>query len=237
MEPKVEVGKTLAEVFEIYREHAGVLLPVAFWLFLASSIVAALLGEDLALFPIVFVVETLVSSLYIGMVVALVKDAKGGRREFSIRELAGSILPMLLPLAAVGIIYGLGTVIGLVLLVVPGLALMTIWAVASPAVVIERASVFAALRRSNELVSGQGWRVFGVIAISSLITAAALLIFIAIAAAVLDDGPIVLVVFSALAATLTAPIEALVAAVLYFRLRELKGPPDSDSVLQQAGHG
>jgi len=37
------------------------------------------------------------------------------------------------------------------------------------------------------------------------------------------DGPIIRIVFSALASTLTAPITALVAAVLYFRLRLIEG--------------
>jgi len=40
------------------------------------------------------------------------------------------------------------------------------WAVAAPALVIERAGVFGALGRSRELVRGNGWNVFGAIAIA-----------------------------------------------------------------------
>ena len=39
-------------------------------------------------------------------------------------------------------------------------------------------------------------------------------------------GPILRIVFGALASTLTAPIGALVAAVLYYRLLEIKGEAD-----------
>ena len=53
--------------------------------------------------------------------------------------------------------------IGFILIIVPGLILITIWSVAAPVVVLENPGVFAALRRSRELVRGNGWQVFGVI--------------------------------------------------------------------------
>jgi hypothetical protein len=56
MEPKLSVGDTLSRTFSIYRDQAGVLLPVAFWLFLLAAIVEALTIEVLALFWIGIVV-------------------------------------------------------------------------------------------------------------------------------------------------------------------------------------
>ena len=41
----------------------------------------------------------------------------------------------------------------------------------------------------------------------------------------INDSTGVRIIFSALASTVTAPITALVAAVLYFRLRAIKGTP------------
>ena len=55
--------------------------------------------------------------------------------------------------------------IGLVLLVVPGLFLITIWAVIAPVIVLERAGVFESFGRSRHLVKGNGWQVFGVLVI------------------------------------------------------------------------
>ena len=55
------------------------------------------------------------------------------------------------------------------LLIIPGLILLTIWAVFAPAIVIERIRVIDAFGRSRELVRGNGWPVFGVIIVAFLI--------------------------------------------------------------------
>ena len=70
----------------------------------------------------------------------------------------------------VAILSGLGIVIGLVLLVVPGLYLATLWAVAVPVIVIERAGVGGSFSRSSELTDGRRWRVFGALLVMGIIT-------------------------------------------------------------------
>lgn len=214
---KLDVGDTLSEVFSIYGAQAGVLLPVAFWLFLAVAIVDGLIGRHLELVFLIFIVATIVSTLYQGMVVSLVRDIQDGRRDASVGELMRSALPVILPLVGAGILSGIGICIGLFLLVVPGLFLLTIWAVIAPAIVIERTGVLGAFRRSRELVKGSNWQVFGVIVVAFLIAVVGGLALTSIAAAI-ADGPLLRVVFSAIASTFTAPIGALVAAVLYYRL-------------------
>jgi hypothetical protein len=89
------------------------------------------------------------------------------------------------------------------------------------------------------MVKDQGWPVFGTVVVAFLIAFFAGIVFILIADSI-ANGPIVRIVFSALASTITAPIEALVASVLYFRLLEIKGaqaPPQPASVPQQPGDG
>jgi hypothetical protein len=223
MRTDLDVGDTLREVFETYRDQAGVLLPVAFWIFLVVAIVNGLAARSLALFPVLIVVSTIAATLYEGMVVGLVRDVQDGRRDSSASQLIGSAWPVVLPLIGAGLLSGLGIGIGLFLLVVPGLILLTIWAVIAPVIVVERSGVFAAFGRSRELVRGNGWQVFGVIVVAFLIAAVAGIVFNLIAAGI-ANGPIVRIVFSAIASTLTAPITALVAAVLYFRLRAIQGP-------------
>jgi hypothetical protein len=225
---ELEVGDTLGEVFSTYGAHAGVLLPVAFWLFLVVAIVDGVVGSDLALLPLVIVVSTIAGTLYQGMVVGLVRDVQDGRRDSSFSELLGHAAPVLLPLIAAGLLSGIGIGIGIVLLIVPGLILLTIWAVIAPAIVIERRDVFAAFGRSRQLVRGNGWPVFGVIIVAFVISLLGGLIFTSIAAGI-SDGPLVRIVFSALASTITAPIGALVAGILYYRLLAIeKATPSTD---------
>ncbi len=226
MKPKLDVGGTLSQVFAIYRDQAGVLLPVAFLLFLAVAVVEALTGASLVLLLVAVLVSTIATTLYQGMVVNLVRDVQDGRRDSSVGELMSSVVPVLAPLIGAGILAGIGIGIGFILLVVPGLFLATIWAVIAPAIVVERRGAFEAFGRSRELVKGNGWPVFGTIVVAYLIVFVATIIFVAIGAAV-ADGDVVEIVFRLLAKTLTAPVMALVAGVLYFRLLAIQGEQPS----------
>jgi len=71
MGQRLGVGDTLGEVFRIYRENAGVLLPVALWLFLIVAIVNGVTEGNFSLFWIGLVVSVAVGTLYQGMVVRL----------------------------------------------------------------------------------------------------------------------------------------------------------------------
>lgn len=238
MEPRLSVGDALGEVFGIYREHAGVLLPVAFWLFLIVAVVTGVTEGNLSLFWLGIVVSLAVGTLYQGMVVELVRDVQDGRLDASVGDLMRSVLPVLGPLIGAGILAGIGIAAGFFLLIVPGLVLLTMWAVVAPVIVIERRGVFDAFGRSRQLVKDHGWPVFGTVVVAFLITLVGGIVFVLIAEAI-ANGPLVRIVFSALASTITAPVEALVASVLYFRLVAIKGVPTAapPSVPQQPGDG
>jgi len=197
-----------------------VLLPVAFGLFLIVGILQGLLGGSLVL--LAKVVSIIASTLYTGMVVKLVEDVQDGRRDHTAGDLLGSAAPVIAPLIGAGIVVGILVLFGFILLVVPGLYLLTIFAVVAPVIVIERAGVFESLGRSRELVKGNGWNVFGVIILAFLITFVIGAIFGGIGAAI--GGTVVRIIFSVIANTLTAPIAALVGAVLYFTLRGTAAP-------------
>lgn len=220
---RLEVGDVLSRVVALYREHFGVLVPVAFWLFLVVSILSGIVGQgQVGLLLLVAVLSFAVAILYQGMVVSLVHDVQDGRRDSSVGELISSVGPVFWPLIGASLVYGIGVGIGFFLLVVPGCILLTIWSVIAPAIVIERKDIGDAFGRSRELVRGFGWPVFGTVIVATLITAIFSFILVAIAEAI-AGGPILRVVFGALASTVTAPVGGLVAAVLYYRLLELKG--------------
>lgn len=221
MERKLDVGATLSQVFSIYGAQAGVLLPVAFCLFLVVAIVDGILAGSLALFPLVMAISVIAATLYQGMVVGLVSDVQDGRRDSSVGDLVRATGPVILPLIGAGLLAGIGIGIGFILLVVPGLILLTIWAVIAPAIVVERRGVIEAFGRSRELVRGNGWQVFGVIFVAFVIAIVVQTILAVIAVGV-HDSTVLRIIANVLASTLTAPITALVAAVIYFRLLALK---------------
>ena len=64
----------------------------------------------------------------------------------------------------------IGVGLGIVLLIVPGVWLGTIWGLALPALVIERTGVFGALGRSRALVRGRFWAVLGLLVLAFLVT-------------------------------------------------------------------
>ncbi len=224
MRHKLEVGPTLSEVFSIYRDQFGVLIPTAFWLFLVVAIVNGIAGKHLGLLLLSTILTFVAALLYQGMVVNLVRDIQDGRRDSSVGDLLRSVTPVLAPLFFASLIYGIAVAVGFFLLIVPGCILLTIWAVIAPAIVIEDKGVGGAFGRSRELVKGNGWPVFGTVIVATLITIIAGLILASIAEAI-ASGAILRIVFSALASMLTAPIGGLVAAVIYFRLLEIKGEP------------
>jgi hypothetical protein len=208
----IEPGAIIGRALEIYREQAATLIPAALIVFAVQLLLALLL-------PWAFVVPAIaafvVSVFYQGMVVNLVRDLQDGRRDSSMGELFSAVRPVALPLIGVAVVAGIGIGIGFVLLIVPGLFLLTIWSVAGPVTVIEHPGVFAALGRSRELVRGHGWPVFGTIVLVFLINVAVSAVAAIVAAPLGDAGRDVV---NWIASTLTAPLLALTAAVLYFAL-------------------
>jgi len=65
-------------------------------------------------------------------------------------------------LLGLSILSGLGVLLGLVLLVLPGLYLLVRWTVAVPVLVAERTGVTEALTRSGEEIEGRFWPVLAV---------------------------------------------------------------------------
>jgi uncharacterized membrane protein len=82
-------------------------------------------------------------------------------RQASFGECVAIGLRHALPLILVGILTGLGVMLGMFLLIVPGIILMLMWAVAAPVIVAEKAGVIQAMSRSRELTKGARWKIFG----------------------------------------------------------------------------
>jgi hypothetical protein len=217
MQSRLDVGGVIRRVFDIYVDQASVLMPAAAVVFVVTGIISTVLvATSSALALVSLLISLVATTLFTGMVVELVADVQDGRRDTSPGQLLRAATPVLGQLILVGIVAGVGIVIGFVLIVVPGLILITIWSVAAPVVVLEHPGVFAALGRSRQLVRGNGWQVFGVILVLYVLVGVVSFI---IEGAAESAGSGVGIVVRVIVGVLTAPLPALAAAVLYFELR------------------
>ncbi|HLG44961.1 MAG TPA: hypothetical protein VKY24_01870 [Reyranella sp.] len=145
-------------------------------------------------------------------------------RQVTIGECLSEGLKRLGAALGVAILSGIGIFLGLVVLIVPGLILGTMWAVAVPAAVIEGRSSTAALSRSQELTSGRRWRVFGAYLVALLLVLVGGMIIEGILAVIAGINTTASLVgqwaFSALFETFTA---CLVTTLYYYLRREKEG--------------
>jgi hypothetical protein len=156
-----------------------------------------------------------------GALVEAIADVRDGRADMTLGQTFSRAQQHLGTLIVAGILAGLAIAVGLLLLIVPGLYLITIWSVLIPVIVLERRPVMEAFGRSRELVRGNGWNAFGVIVISILITIA---VGIVLAVALIWlPGDFGAFVQSLVSNTITAPFFALALTIMYFRLREVEG--------------
>lgn len=224
MGQKLDIGRVFSGIFRVYGQQLGLLVPAALIVFLPVAIANGLIesGSDAVLLTLLASLLSLVASYwYQGMVVEAVRDMQDGRSDFSLGGLFRSVVPVIGPLIGAGILAGIGVLIGLVLLIIPGLFLLTIWALIAPVIVVERAGVLESFGRSRELVRGNGWQVFGVIVLLFIVQFVLVAILTAIAVAI-SDTFVGYGLASLVANVILAPLTALAAATMYFELVRLK---------------
>ena len=220
----MQVGEPIGQGWSIYMRFWQHLLPIAFVVSLIVSAISLVLAAAGGWFAVLAAV--IVSTVGVFLIQAAltegVADVRDGRADLSLGETLGRAWPRLWTVVGVSIVAGIAIALGLVLLIVPGLYLMTIWSVVVPVVVLERLGVFQAMGRSRELVRGYGWTVFGVIVLTFLIDfAASIVLGIALgglpAAAAHYFGNVI-------TTTLVTPFVAATWTSMYFQLRELQEP-------------
>jgi hypothetical protein len=215
---RIEPGRVIGEAFETYQQNAGPLLGGAVVVLGGAALANGLLAttESLILILAGAVISLVAQFLYTGFVVRLVEDVRDGRRDHTVGDLFEAAWPAVPTLILNGILYGIAVVIGFILLIVPGLILITIWAVVAPVIVVERTGAIEAFGRSRNLVRGNGWQVFWTILLAFLIIVFANIVLSAIGAAIADEAGSV--IFNVIASVLLVPIAGLVASILYFDL-------------------
>ena len=172
-----------------------------------GGIAGALIGGVLS-FAATYVVQA--------ALIKAVQDVRDGRVDLDLSQTVRAAGPYILPVIGASILAGIGIAIGFILLIVPGLILLTYWCLIVPFIVIAGAGVFESFGRSMRTVRGYAWRVFGTY----------VLVFLMLIAVAIVLGFILLLlplwlrsfVNSVLSGTLIAPFLALVATLIYYRL-------------------
>jgi hypothetical protein len=207
----------LSEAWQYYRKFAGHLLAIAFVIYVVAAIIAALLSLAGFVGPLLAViVELFAGFLLQAALVKSVQDIRDGRADLSVGETVSAGLRDIWPVAAASILAGIAIAIGLVLLIVPGLWLITIWAVIIPVIVIERSGALASFGRSRQLVRGHGWHVFGTLVLVFIIEIVVNVVLSFIFSAlphVWRSG-----LSTVISGTLIAPYIALAVTLIYYRL-------------------
>ena len=226
-----DLGQLIDATFRVYRKAIIPFFAIALIPQIPSMLGLAIGGtvEDASLTDY-SLTETILAlaSLLIGIVAGAASIFCLGQvlagRNVDVMDCYGRALSVLLPLLATTIIISLALIgSAILMLVLIGVPLffyvLVIWFFAVQAVVVENKSTFDALRRSQELVKGNWWRVFG-IGVAFVLLGIALLIPAIIASVIvgLVNAVLANVVFG-VAVALVTPVLYIGSTLLYIDLR------------------
>jgi hypothetical protein len=173
-----------------------------------------------------FVLGTICAALASAAVTyGVVQELRG--RPFAVGESLSVALQRLVPVIGVAICVGVLAGLGMMLLIVPGLIVVCMYYVATPACIVERLGVFASLSRSAELTKGHRWKVFGLVLLVALATIVVSFV-LGLLGGTLGRAPLALI--SAVWQAVVGTFGAILVGVLYFRLRTAREGIDIDQI-------
>jgi hypothetical protein len=207
----------LTEAWALYRRFAGHFLLISFVIYVIAAILVALLSLASVVGAILGAIVSLAATYVLqASLIKAVQDVRDGRVDLDLTQTVQAALPYLLPVIGASLLAGIGIAIGLILLIVPGLVLLTFWCLIVPFIVLAGSGVFEAFGKSWRTVRGYAWRVFGTYVLVFLI----LIAFSIVLGLILLVLPVWLRSFvnNVVSGTLIAPFLALVATLIYYRL-------------------
>ena len=223
MERELRVGEVFSSALSVFGARARVLVPITFCASLVVSAVSRVLGESAVGVLVGLVIDMAFFAFVVGVTMVVLRDLRERRPDSSATQLLSSALRRLPAATLAGSLALVGVVLATLFLIVPALILMTIWAVLLPVVVAERQDVFDAFGRSQDLVHGNGWKVFGIVLLLGLILVGLSFPF-ALTLGRQVEGEVADLLVGSLVSSFVTPFEALVLGVLYYRLLDLGRP-------------
>ena len=215
----------IGEAWETFKAHWRHLVPIALVVYVAVALISVLLVAVLTwVGAILSAIVSLVALFWVqGALVRAVEDIRDGRADMSLGQTYERVRPQLPAIIVGGLLAGLGIALGLLLLIIPGLVLLTWWIVIIPVIVLEERSAGEAFGRSRELVRGYGWSVFGVIVLTILLVIAFNIVLSIVLLPVSDW--LQSFISNIVIGTVVTPFVVVTWTTLYYRLRAAKEPP------------
>ena len=223
----MSIGAVLDETWTLFTRFFLRFFVIALVVFAAVNLLYALVvtaisadndGAAFALAILALVTVVIGTTWLQGAFVYAVQDARDGSFDASLGEVFSRVSSSIAPLIGASVLAALGIAFGLVLLIVPGLWLLTIWALIAPVIVVEKRRALDSFGRSRELVRGHGWTVFGIVVITGLLSGIATTLL----QAAFSFLPrfLEILIGSTIAQAAVAPFSAIAIAIMYFRLRD-----------------
>ena len=127
----------LTEAWALYRRYAGHFLLIAFVIYVITGIVVALLSLAGAVGLIIGGIVSFIASFVVQTsLIKAVQDVRDGRVDLDLGQTVRAALPYLWPVIGASILAGIGIFFGFILLIVPGLILLTFWSLIVPWIVV-----------------------------------------------------------------------------------------------------
>jgi len=181
---QIDVGRIMSASLQALRLKLGDLLALGVFFILAPQVALGFAPQypdpEFAAWNFLAVLPTLV---FDGAACLIVNAALAGGElgaTDAIRQGALRFGGMFL----ISLVSGLGILLGLILLVAPGLYLAAGWLAAIPLMMLEQTTAVEALKRSHALSAGSRWRLLGVMALMAALVAGGFLLSISIISAI-----------------------------------------------------
>lgn len=215
----LNIGGVFERTGEIYKRAFGTFWLVALILLIPAAILEAAFGTEGAGGLVSLIVRIVAYAWLAGAIIRLVQDVQeDGQVDYTVGGLLGSVWPKLLAIIGLEILLYIIISIGFILLVIPGVILALVLAVALPALVVEDIGVFDSMSRSAALTKNNRMRILAIGLLTIVIVIGVVLITVALVAV----EPILGAIVGLVLGILLYPYISMLAAVLYYNLVEVK---------------
>jgi hypothetical protein len=215
----------LGEAWALYRRFARHLIFISFAIYLVVAAISALLSWGLGSFGALLSLIVSLIGMYLlqAALVKAVQDVRDGRVDLDLRATVRAATPFIGAVAIASILASIGITIGFILIIVPGLILLTFWSLIVPEIVIGGAGGLEAFGRSWRTVRGYAWPVFGTFVVVFLIYLVGEIVLSAVLLALPYGWRSF--ISGLVSGALVMPFLATLVTLMYYRLTAAHGQP------------